>query len=211
VKFLRFLLTCLVLAIAVVVLLLVAAFAPAVQTWVAQMALARQTGLHATLGSLYAGFSDVEITDLRVEVGGAVLTVPSLQAKLPIMTAVWNRKVLVQSLRAKGWTLDLSRLAAQQDARAEAVSVPKGGGGTGAPAQPRAVPFQKVARPVDGIGRGWKLPCDVSLDGAALEGEVLMAAQSGGTPVRVHVLVKGGGLAAGHEGTFSIDAVGAVG
>jgi hypothetical protein len=211
VKFLRFLLTCLVLAIAVVVLLLVAAFAPAVQTWVAQMALARQTGLHATLGSLYAGFSDVEITDLRVEVGGAVLTVPSLQAKLPIMTAVWNRKVLVQSLMAKGWTLDLSRLAAQQDARAEAVSVPKGGGGTGAPAQPRAVPFQKVARPVDGIGRGWKLPCDVSLDGAALEGEVLMAAQSGGTPVRVHVLVKGGGLAAGHEGTFSIDAVGAVG
>jgi len=210
VKFIRPLLTCLVLALVLAAIFLAAAFSPDVQTWVAQMALAGQPGLHASLGSLSAGLAQVDITDLHLEVDGAVLTVPSLQARLPVTTAVWDRKVLVRSLVAKRWTLDLSRIPEQKDARAQVVAAPEGGGGRGSSAQAEAVPAQKVARVFGGILSGWRLPCEVSLDGVDLEGDVLVAAPLGTAPARVHVTVKGGGIAAGHEGAFAIDAAGAV-
>ena len=106
-KFLRLLLNCLALAIVLVVILVVAAFAPVVQTWVAQMVLDRQPALQGSLESLSAGIGRLEIGNLRLKVGGAILTVPHLQAELPIVTAGWDRRFLVRRLVAKGWTLDL--------------------------------------------------------------------------------------------------------
>ena len=101
-KFIRPLLACLVLALVLAAIFLAAAFSPDVQTWIAQKALAGQPGLHASLGSLSAGLARTDVTDLHLEIDGAVLTLPSLQARLPLTTAVWKRKVLVGSLVAKG-------------------------------------------------------------------------------------------------------------
>jgi hypothetical protein len=186
VKLIRLLLAFLALAIALVALLVLAAIAPAVQTFVAQRALAGQAGLRGSLESLSAGFGGVDIEDLRLESGGAVLKLPSLQARLPVTAAVLRRKVLVRSLVAKGWTLDLSR----------AREAPN----------PAVASAQEAARILHGILSGWELPFEASLDGVELEGDVLFAASPGKSPVQVHLVVTGGGMSAGHEGAFAVEA-----
>ena len=209
-KYIRPLLTCLVLAFVLAVFFLAAVFSPDVQTWVAQRALAGQPGLHASLGSLSAGLARTDVTDLHLEINGAVLTLPSLQAWLPLTTAVGKRKVLVRSLVAKGWTLDLSHRPESETAQAHAGLAREGGKGTGSTAPAEAVPAQKVARVFRGILSEWVLPCDVSLDEVDLEGDVLVATSPGTAPSHMHVTIKGGGIAAGHEGTLAFDAAGAV-
>jgi hypothetical protein len=206
VKFLRLLLNCLALAIALVAVLVAAAFVPAVQTWVAQMALARQPAVQGSLGSLSAGIGRVEVGDLHLKLDGAVLTLPSIEAELPVATAVWERKAIIRRLVAKGWTLDLSQIREPKSAGQQIESAPGVQGGPGARTQPETVAAEKVAWIFRETLSRWALPCDVSLDGVELEGDVLVGAPAGRAPVRVHVIVKGGGVAAGREGAFAIDA-----
>ncbi|KAB2840430.1 hypothetical protein F9K50_05845 [bacterium] len=40
---------------------------------------------------------------------GAVLTLPRLEADLPLLSAVWRDRVDISRLVARGWTLDLTR------------------------------------------------------------------------------------------------------
>ena len=195
------------LAIGLVVLLGAMALAPVVQTWIAQSVLARQPALQGTLGSLWAGFGKVNVAELQLKIDGAVLTVPSLKAELPLTTAVWGRRFLVRKLVAKGWTLDLRQLPAPK-AGESAESAPAPAQGQGSPATAERVSAQNVVRLFYGTLSRWALPCDVSLEGVDLEGDVLVAASVGKEPVTVHVIVKGGGMAAGREGDFAIDASG---
>lgn len=183
-KLIRLLLKCLAVAAAVAAVLVLAAIAPAVQTFVAQRALSSQSGLRGTLGSLSAGFGGIDVEDLHLEVRGADLKLPSLQARLPITAAVLHRRVMVRSLVAKGWTLDLSGI----------------GKAAGAPEQAALV--REVVAIIHGILSGWRLPVDASLDGVELEGDVLLGALPGGNPVRAHLVMTGGGMSAGHEGAF---------
>ena len=196
--------------IAIVALLVAVAFTPVVQTWFVERALAGHSGLQATVGSVSAGLSAVHVEDLRLEFDGAVLTLPALETGLPLKTALWDRKVLVGSLVAKGWTLDLTRRpAGAKEAVRRPNSTTLAGDGT-APAHPVAAPTQQVASTFRGILRAWALPCDVSLNGVDLEGDVLIATPSGKDPARFHVILKGGGLAAGHAGDFAFDVTGTV-
>ena len=187
-------------AVASVAILAALAFAPLVQTWIAQAVLACHPSVQGSVGSLSAGFGRIEVEDLRLACDGAVFTLPSLQANLPLTAAAWNRKFHVRSLVAKGWTLDLTRLGEPDSARARAA-------GTATPVE--APSAQKVAGEFLGILNGLRLPGDMSLDGVDLEGDVLVGLASG-TSTRFHVTVKGGGLAAGHEGAFAIDASDAI-
>jgi hypothetical protein len=195
-----------VLAIVLVAVLVGVGLLPVVQTWVAQMELDRQPGVHASLGSISAGFGKVEVTDLQLEAGGAVLTLPSLQARLPVTVAAWGRAIRARSVMAKGWTIDLSRIREPGNPPTGSGQAAAGGGGSAPTAPADAVRAQKAMRAFDGILRGLKLPFDLSLDEVELEGDVLVAVTPGKVPDRVHVTVKGGGLSSGHEGTFAIDA-----
>ena len=49
-----------------------------------------------------AGLGQVVLKDMRVESRGAVLTVPSLEADLPLVSAGLSKRVLVTRLVAKG-------------------------------------------------------------------------------------------------------------
>jgi hypothetical protein len=202
VKFLRLLLICLGLLLVLVAV----AFTPLVQTWIAQTMLDRRPGLQSSLGSLSARFGKVEIADLHLEAHGVVLTLPSLQARLPLTTAVRDGKLVVRSLVAKGWTLDLSRTPEPEAAPAHAVAAPETGSAAGPTVQTEVMAMQEVEQVFRGILGGWELPYDVSLDGVDLEGDVLIAVSPDRGPVQVHVIIKGGGMAAGHEGAFTIDA-----
>jgi hypothetical protein len=187
VKLIRILLAWLVAAILLVLVVVLLAIAPPMQTWAAQRALAGGSGVRGSLDSISAGFGGVDVENLEIEAGGASLKLPSLQASLPITTALLRRRVEVRSLVARGWTLDLSRGGPPADAGAAAA----------APA---------LAGVVRGLLGRWELPFDASLDGVELEGDVVLPGRSAGPPVRVHVVVTGGGASAGREGAFTVEA-----
>ncbi len=202
-RFLRTLLKCLGAFAALLLLLLSLAYTPAVQTWYAQSLLDRIPGFHGTVGSLSAGLDSVELEDLRGESGGAILTLPTLKAGLPVPVAWRDHKFQVRSLVAKGWTLDLSHPWEPTAGAKVVVETPHASGAT--PAAWVQVAAQ-AARLLHGLVRGPELPGDVTLDNVDLEGDILVAAADK-APTRIHVTLKGGGLAAGHEGNFTCDAV----
>jgi hypothetical protein len=185
-KILRLLLTLLGTLLGLAVLLVLVAIAPAVQTWAAQHELADRPGLKGSLGSLSAGFGEVNVEDLHLESNGAVLTLPSLQAKLPLTTVVLGRKLQVRSLVASGWTLDLSQSQASAD--------------TAAPKDAILI--------LGSLLRPWNLPFDSSLEDVELEGDVLLPAASGGGGKRMHLRITGGGMGAGREGSFTVESSG---
>jgi hypothetical protein len=197
-------LRCLGAALAFVAALVLLAIAPAVQTWAARLALAHGTGTHGTLGSISAGFGEVDVEDLHLSVEGTLLTLPTLQARLPLTRAVLERKLQVASLVAKGWTLDLSHTSKGADA--EAVAVPASAVEPSSSTPAKADPGKEVARVFRAILARWKLPIDGTLDGVDLEGDVIVAGIAGKTPVHVHVVVAGGGIGPDRQGDFTFDA-----
>ncbi len=194
-KILRLFLILLAVVAAVAALVLAAVFNPSVQTWYAQSRLADHPAWHASVGSVSAGLDHVELENLKFEVGGAVVTVPSARAKLPVRTALLESKLKFQGLVAKGWTIELG---ASLDAP-DGAAVPAKEGETSA-----AVAAQQAAVVWQGLLGGWKLPCDVSLDGAELEGDVYVP-RPGGLPQRVHVAIKGGGVRSGCQANLALD------
>lgn len=192
-KYLRFLLIALATAAVLALLLAGVALTSPLQTWYARMELLDQPGMQGSIGSVSAAFGKLEVEDLRLQVGRVVLTMPALQARLPLIKAAWDHQVEARSIVAHGWTLDLTRLQQVE----EEVETPD---------TDAAAPEKQAAAVFGGILAGRRLPIDTSLDGVDLDGEVLVAAPGGKPPVRVHLSVIGGGMAAGHEGHFTIDA-----
>jgi len=199
-KLLRFLLFAAIAAVAIAALACGLLLVPAVQTLLAGSALSGP-GVDVKLGSLSAGFGRVDVSDLAVTTDGGVLKVPSLRADLPIVSALWNRSARVSRLEAKGWTLDLA-----------APQIPKGN----TPAQDEGSPGGSHARQADAL-RGaaqalagllgkTALPFAVALDGVELEGDILIQVPGQRAPTQVHVILTGGGLAEGREGTLTLDA-----
>ncbi len=180
------------LLLAAVVLVFNASF----QTWGARKALAGRPGLTATLGSLSVGLSRVEVSQLRLESNGAVLTLPALVAELPVVSAAVSDKVRVGLLRAHGWTLDLTRSPAL------AAAAP----GATAPAEAAVAAVTPLFQ---GAFAQLKLPVDATVNGVDLEGVVILPAMPDQAAARIRVTVRGGGLAAGQDGRFNLALSGA--
>ena len=202
---------------------------PTGQTWVLQSRLSHPERVHGTVGSFWAFFGKLEIDDLHVEKNGWTLTVPRVDAKLPVLRACLWRNYKVKTFTAKGWTLDLSHWAdAPADNPADATgsateSGPRAGAatkpateetssaasaGTGARADdPGGDSGQKQASWIfRGVLDAWRLPANVSVESTELEGDVLVAGRVGEKPVQIHVKISGGGLRADAEGRFQIAA-----
>ncbi len=210
-KFPRFFLRFAIFAVALVALvaiLLAIAFVPAVQTWIGRIEIDRQPGLRGSVGAISAGFGKFEASDVHLEYAGAALTLPSVKAVLPIKAAVWNRKFLIQSVVAKGWTLDLDRVVLVPDGTgATAPAFAKEASGTSWP-DAASDRVRIVLDVLGGILGRWNFPCDLSVDGLDLEGDILVAGPEHDGSVKVHVTVKGGGIFPGHEGVIAITADG---
>ncbi len=191
-------------ALFLLALVFLAALIPAVQTWVAQSALAGRPNLHGTVGTLWVGFGFVDVSDLHLEPEGAILKVPSLEARLPFLPVAAGRRFLIRTLVAKGWTLDLSHVTMPIDPPVPAAPPPN------APAAPlyqaQAEAAQKAIRILVAVLHAWRLPYDVTLDGVDLEGDVILPPSPDGSPVTAHVAIDGGGLAPGHVGDFQVNA-----
>ena len=160
-----------------------AAFSPQVQTWAGRRAFASLAGARSSLESASAGPGRASIGGLRLEGDGAVLVLPSADARLPVLGALLGRRYHFQSLVAKGWTLDLTRPRGPAPEEAEA-----------------AYPW--VARVLGGALQAFKARADLSLDEVDLEGDIIFPGEGGGAAGRIHVVVTGGGLGPGREGRF---------
>jgi hypothetical protein len=180
---------------ALVVLALIAAAVASngpFQTWCARRALVAQPGLTGTLGSLSAGLGRIEAGQLQLESRGAVLTLPSLAADLPVLSALLSRKVQIRRLRASGWTLDLTR-----------ARFPAGA------AAPGAQVSAAVAAPLlQGAIARLQLPVDVAIDDVELSGEIIFPVRPRQPASRMQVTLRGGGLAAGRSAHFTLDLAG---
>jgi len=183
---LRFLLVSLTIAAVLLALLVAAAFSPLVQTWAVERWLNGQTGVTATVGEVAAGLSVVEVTDLRIGYRGATLKVPSAELTLPVFAAIWERRMAVQRLVAKGWVLEL-----RPSDGAKASADTTGAGATRA----------------TGWLDGWSLPGDLHLSGVEVEGDVVVTLAGSKEPLRAHGTIKGGGLGAVSRGEFAVEGI----
>ncbi|MBS0662378.1 MAG: hypothetical protein JSR48_03890 [Verrucomicrobia bacterium] len=199
-KFLRLFLILLGLAAVLAVLVLAAVFNPSVQTWYVQGRLRDHPAWHASVGSVTAGLDHVELENLRFELGGAVVTLPAVRATLPVRTLLWEKRLNIRSLVAKGWTIELgASLDEARPARAPVANSQADGDAAGSPAAERAAGGRH------GILSGWELPCAASLDDADVEGDVYVP-RPGELPQRIHVAIKGGALRSGLSATLALDA-----
>lgn len=183
------------------------AFTSGVQTWAARRFLEAHPELNLSISSVSVGLNDVRVEGLRIERGGAILTLPSLEAELSPISAALNHRVLIHRLEAKGWTVNLIRTkivrataAGETPAAADGsplIASARASEGASSSPDPEPAAFQ-------GILSELRLPVDLSLDRVELEGDVVLPpAASGQTdPVRAHAVVTGGGLGAGREGSF---------
>ena len=196
VRFFRTFLRVLIVASILVALVVALAFVPAVQTWLVERALAGRPGLTVSVESISAGLSRVHMANLRLrhDTGGLIL--PSLEATLPMKRALWDRQAHVGSLVAKGWTLDLSGASALPEKTPRAAA---------AAAAPDADLAQHVTHAFRGLLRRWAFPGDLTLDGADLEGDILLPPLAGQEATRVHVTLKGGGMSSGRSGRFTLE------
>lgn len=167
----------------VIALGLAAALSPAVQTWAARRAIASSPWPGASVGSVTFGPGRVSIQGLRIEKNGAALSAPAVDANLGVVAACLGRGFHFEKLVARGWSLDLTQ----------------GGQGEGPPADARGA---WPARAVVGVLAAFDLPANLSLDGVDLEGDVLFPGEDGRMAGKIHVVVTGGGLAAGRDGRF---------
>jgi hypothetical protein len=165
-----------------------AAFSPPVQTWAARKAISSVTGPGSSLKSVSVGLSRMSLEGLRIDVGGALLVVPSADAELGVVSAGLGRGIHVRRLVAKGWTLDLAHAR-----QAGALGAARGAHGSGR---------SRVARALAGILAAFNVPADLSVDGVDLEGRVIIPGDDGRPMGKALVDVVGGGLAAGRDGRF---------
>lgn len=213
-KFLRLLLIWTLSLLLLAVIVVGIALSPILQTWGLQYALGHGHPLHGKVDSIYAGPSTVAITKLEVTHGHAALTLPRLDAQVSIWQSLWRRQILIKSLVARGWVLDLSHQPAPAPAIASDDSDPAAVPVSSAPTEParpltetevRTATLQ-AAHAVYAMLRDYRLPAALSIDGLDLSGQVLVPLAPDSAPVRVDVTVQGGGLTATHSGDFAVTA-----
>lgn len=174
-----------------------------VQTWLARRVLAGGAEYRAELQRVHVGWGGVTATGLRATYSGAKLTLPSLEADLSVIPAALSSKVTVSRLVARGWTLDLTDYA---PARQVARGIPRGPQFSilsSAYADTAPVPVETVFQ---GVFSQLQLPVDLSLDGAVLEGTIIFPGTETEPPLPVKISFVGGGLRAGSESNFTLNA-----
>jgi hypothetical protein len=184
VKLLRWLLIGIAVLAVLMAVVVGMAFSPSVQTWAARQALA---GRNIEVGRVAVGLNRVELDNVLVNQPGVALTLPSAEVDLPLLSAA-GKKVSIQKLVAKGWTLDLTAP-----------------GGKAKSAQATAAPAVATAAAFQGIFQQLHLPVDLVVDSVELSGEVIYLADPKQPPSHAHVTLTGGGLAAGQEGKFDFE------
>lgn len=166
------------------IILAALAISPHLQTRCVNAYLGGRSDVRGSLDSFSARFGRLSVSDLRLEYKGARLTVPVLQARLPITRTLFTRRLMLERLAGKGWVLDLSQY--RVGTRRE----------TATTATEALFVLSKL------VGGG-ELPFDLALEEVMLEGEVLLPGKDGSAPLRWPWAMEGRGFKQGGEGTLN--------
>jgi hypothetical protein len=208
VKFIRFLIAWLLVALIGAAVLVGVAFSPVVQAWAVPHVLGCDGGLQGGVDSVFAGPRSAEIGNLHLAGTRAVFTAPHVVVESSAWDLATRRTFVIKKLTAKGWTLDFTRrvpapasASDATDAKTPADAADAGGREAGLRAT--------VAKVADTL-RDWvgsvRLPVAVSVAEVELEGDVLWPAAQDEPPIVIHVTINGGGLSAAHPGDFTYTA-----
>lgn len=174
----KLLLLLVALPLALFVLLVALVFVPAVQTFIVHRALASQPDLKAEVDHVAIGLGGAKLLGLRYEQPGFLLTAPSFEADLTLSDLL-------------GKKVDLTRLAMRD---VVIVIDP-----VAAAAAPASAP--KPATPFAGLLDALALPVSLYAEGVDLAGTIQVL---GADPVDAEFTLKGGGVAPGAEGAFTL-------
>ncbi|MFA5263301.1 MAG: hypothetical protein WC378_05705 [Opitutaceae bacterium] len=203
-KFVRFLVIGASVLAALFLIALGVSYTSGFQTWAVRKALASRPELKATVGRVSVSLGSIALQDVRADLDGIRLAIPSLEAELSLYDAVF-KKVQVKSIVAKGWTVDLTRYdIAPSPAKATAGTVlPRGDFSLISTSRAgEASPAAQTA--FTGIFKISQLPVELSIAAADLAGELVVPSHKGQPPTRISINITGGHLKAGQEGKFDV-------
>lgn len=155
---------------ALVVLAVVLAFTPAVQTWAVRRAVSGQPGLVIEVGHVAAGLSAAELLDVRVVQDGVVIVAKEVSAGYSATDYLSGKKINVSRVVVRGVEVDLRKQVSK-------------------PATP---PAQAALAPFAGILNAIRLPGEVRLGRVEVDAKVLLPNNQ--TAV---LNLEGGGIAPG--------------
>ncbi len=184
-------------SIALLALILVAlAFTPSIQTWAVRKAVAGQPGTKIELSGVGAGLSRTELTGLRVEQAGMILTADKVSANYSAWDYISGKKINVDDVAIDGLVVDL------RDAKPAATPAANAAATTPAPASASKSAAASSTSPAttqppafDGALKLTQLPFDLRVAKLALKGRALLPAGQTAT-----FDVSGAGIETGQKG-----------
>jgi hypothetical protein len=184
-RFRKFLLWFLALPLLLLLVVVGLLFIPAVQTFLVKRVLASKPEIRAQVDEVAVGMGGAHFRGLRYEQPGILVSAPSFEADLPLMDLA-------------GQKIDLTRLVAH-DVVIEIDPVASAAHAAANPPAPAATPAPST--PFAGLLKTLALPASLRAGGVDLAGTIRVA---GATPVNAAFTLKGGGLAPGAEGAFTL-------
>jgi len=147
-----------------------------------------RAGVQGTIGDLSAAFGKIEADQVQLDSPDGTFKGAVVQAEIPLTGLVFGHHYHFKNLTAKGWTLTIK------------------------PSASRATdePDETAARAMAVLLGGWKLPYDLTVDHADLEGDIVVLGPKGHDPARIHLKLNGGGLEPGRPAQFAIETTGAL-
>lgn len=161
------------------ILVVVLALTPSVQTWAVRKALADMPGMKIEVGRVAAGWSEAELTDIRIAQPGRVITARAAKARYSVGDYLSGRKINADQVSVEDVLVDLRSSAPPSP---PAPTAP--GAGSGRPEAPRPAPGAPTnppsARPPSeppsftGILQQAQLPLDFRIGQLTAKGRALL-------------------------------------
>ncbi len=159
-----------------VLLAVILAFTPWVQTWAVRRALSGQPGLSLEIGHVAAGLTSAEVRDVRVVQDGTIVSVKEITAAYSATDYFSGKKINVSKVVVRGVEVDARKPAAK-------------------PATP---PAAAALAPFAGVLNAIKLPGEVRLGRIEGDAKVLLPDSQSAA-----LKLEGGGFAPGQFGTLT--------
>jgi hypothetical protein len=167
-----------------------------VQTWAVRKAIAGQPGIALTVDRVSAGTSSAQITGLRVEQDGAIVSADEITASYSAWDYLTGGLIVVDSAALKGLTFDLRAAPAATAPAGNPPATPTTGPAAAVPAP--TTPAAAPAQPFAGIFNLLQLPVDVRIGRVSAEGKALLPGNQSAT-----FSLEGKNIATGKSGELS--------
>jgi hypothetical protein len=167
-----------------------------VQTWAVRKALAGQPGLALTVDRVSAGTSSAQITGLRIEQDGTVLSADEITAAYSAWDYLTGGLIVVDSAALKGLTVDLRAAPVAATPAGSPPATPTTGPAPAVPAP--TTPAAAPAQPFAGIFNLLRLPVDVRVGRVSADGKALLPDNQSAT-----FALEGKNIATGQSGELS--------